>query len=241
MATCCEAGTDSVTNTVTSVTIAIMNTAEKVEIIPAINTEMFDEVERRVRLVEPYSSWVHLDIADGTFTKNTIWHDARDLVGFRTPLKIEAHLMVRDIDTRIAEWLQAPIARIIFHLEAGHDPNVVIAQCRKAGKQVGLAIVPDTSWIQLQPYWDRVDLVQTLGVHPGLAGQEIQPETYEKIAHLRASCPSCTIEADGGMKVGTARRAALKGANIIVAASAIFGSEDIGQAIDKLKRDVAVN
>lgn len=215
----------------------IMNT---VEIIPAINVDTFDEVEQRVRLMEPYSKWVHLDVADGTFTKNTIWHDARDLMGLQTPLKIEAHLMIRDIDMRIAEWLQAPVDRIIFHLEAGHDPVFVIELCRKANKQVGIAIVPDTSWIQLQPYWDNVDLVQVLGVHPGLAGQAIQPETYEKIAHLRASCPSCTIEVDGGMQVGTARRAALKGANIIVAASAIFRSVDVGKAIEKLRKSVEI-
>lgn len=211
---------------------------QHIEIIPAVNVETFEKAEQRIRLVEPYSTWVHLDIADGAFTKNTIWHDARDLVGFHTSLKIEAHLMIRDIDIRIAEWLSAPVDRVVFHVEAGHDPDLVIQKCREAGKQVGLAIVPDTSWIQLQPYWDKVDIVQTLGVHPGLAGQEIQPETYEKIAHLRASCPSCTIEVDGGMKVGTARRAALKGANIIVAASAIFGSEDVGRAIEELKKDV---
>ena len=238
MATCCEAGTDSVTNTVTSVTIAIMDTAEKVEIIPAINTEMFDEVERRVRLVEPYSSWVHLDIADGTFTKNTIWHDARDLVGFRTPLKIEAHLMVRDIDTRIAEWLQAPIARIIFHLEAVKDADFVFAKCREAGKEAGLAINPETSWTRLYPYFGKADMFQILGVRPGLAGQKFNEEVLHKIEKVRKNCPSCIIESDGGMNEETALKAVRAGANLIAAASAIFNN-NIEESFRKLKSAVS--
>lgn len=217
-----------------------MDTAKKVAVIPAINAASFEEVLRNIKLVEPYSAWVHLDIADGTFTKNTLWHNAKDLIGLGTTLKIEVHLMVKDIDVRIAEWLEAPVDRIIFHLEAGHDPIFVVQRCRKAGKQVGLAIVPDTSWIQLQPYWNMVDVVQVLGVHPGLAGQTIQPETYEKIAHIRASCPSCIIEVDGGMNVDTARRAVFNGADIVVAASAIFGSKDVEKAIEELKKSADI-
>jgi len=205
------------------------------EIIPAVNTDSFEEVKRRIKLAEPFSKWVQLDICDGTFTKNTTWHNAGDLLAIETPLKIEVHLMVNDIEERIEEWLISQISRIIFHLETAKDPDFVIGKCREAKKEVGIAIGPDTSWTKLVPYFEKVSLFQILGVYPGLAGQKFQEECFDKIRHLRKECPECIIEVDGGMDKETAKKAVEAGANIIVAASAIFDSRDIKEAIEKLK------
>lgn len=205
------------------------------EIIPAINAEAFEEVKKRIKLVEPYTKWVQLDIADGTFTKNTTWHKAGDLLGLETSLKIEVHLMINNIEERLGEWLIAPVSRIIFHLETAKDPNFILEKCKKAGIETGLAIGPDTPWTKLVPYLDKINLVQILGVYPGLAGQEFQEDCFDKIRHLRKERPNCIIEVDGGMTKETARKAVEAGANIIVAASAIFDSEDIKKTIEELK------
>ncbi len=222
----------------------------KFDLIPAINTDSFEEVKRQIKLVEPFvnpavggASWVQLDIADGTFTKNTIWHSPEDLVGLETTLKIEAHLMIADIEERLENWLIAPIQRIIFHLETSKDPDFVIDECKKAGKEVGIAIGPDTPWTQLVPFLKKVDLIQILGVYPGLAGQKFQEDCFDKIRHLRKECPNCIIEVDGGMDKETAKKAIDAGANIIVAATAIFsakggpasGWDNIKKAIEELK------
>ncbi len=204
------------------------------EIIPAINTDSFEEVKRRIKLVEPYTKWVQLDIADGTFTKNTTWHNPQDLLGLETSLKIEVHLMIGDIEERIEEWLIASVKRIIFHLETVKDPDFVFGKIKEAGKEVGLAIGPDTPWTKLAPYLDKIDLIQILGVYPGLAGQEFQEDNFDKIRHLRKEQPNCIIEVDGGMNKETARKAVEAGANIIVAASAIFNG-DIKKNIEELK------
>lgn len=205
------------------------------EIIPAVNTDSFEEVKRRIKLVEPFSKWVQLDICDGTFTKNTTWHNAGDLLAIETPLKIEVHLMVNDIDQRMEEWLIAPVQRIIFHLETAKDPDFIIDKCKKAGKEVGIAIGPDTSWTKLVPYLKKVDLFQILGVYPGLAGQKFQEECFDKIRHLRKECPECIIEVDGGMDKETAKKAVEAGANILTAASAIFNAENVEKAIEELR------
>jgi len=214
----------------------------KFDLIPAINVDDFEEVEKRIKTVEPFvnpaaggAGWVQLDIADGTFTKNTTWHSSEDLVGLETTLKIEAHLMIADIEDRIENWLIAPIQRIIFHLETAKDPDFVIEKCREAKKEVGIAIGPDTAWTQLVPYFQKVDLIQILGVYPGLAGQKFQEECFDKIMHLRKECPKCIIEVDGGMDKETAKKVVDAGANIIIAASAIFDSKDIKEAIKELK------
>ena len=205
------------------------------EIIPAVNADSFEEVKKRIKLVEPYAEWVQLDIADGTFTKNTTWHEPANLLSIETPLKIEVHLMINDIEARIEEWLIAPVNRIIFHLEAAKDPDFVIEKIREAGKEVGIAIGPDAPWTKLAPYFEKIDLIQILGVYPGLAGQKFQEDCFDKIRHLRKECPQCIIEVDGGMDKETAKKALEAGANIIVAASAIFDSDDIKKAIEDLK------
>lgn len=206
-----------------------------IEIIPAINEEEFEEVEKKIRLIESYAKWVHLDVADATFTRNTLWHEPADLVGVKTPLLIEAHLMISDIEERIENWLSVNVKRIIFNLEASKDPDFIIDKCRQAGVEVGLSIGPDTPWTQIVPYLKKIDLAQILSVYPGLAGQKFIEEGFDKIVNIRKKCPSCVIEVDGGMNPETAKKAAEAGANIIVAASYIWGSGDIEKAINELK------
>lgn len=213
------------------------------ELIPAINADDFEEVKRRVRLVEPFSQkfgikYIHIDVADGTFTKNTIWHDPKDLVGFETIFDLEVHLMIADIDRRIDDWLFEPARRVIFHLEAARDPELAIQKCVAQGKEVGLALNPETSWIKTRPYWDMINLIQILGVTPGLAGQKMQSEIADKIRALRRACAECIIEVDGGVTAENAKGLVDAGANYIVAASAIFGAFDIKEAISNLKSKI---
>lgn len=203
-------------------------------IIPSINVDTFEEVKEKIRLVEPYVSWVHLDVADGTFTKNTTWHNDKDLNFLKTNLNIEVHLMINDIERWISDWLNPNIKRIFFHLSASHDPDFVIKKIKKAGVEPGIAISPDESWIKAVHYKNKVDAFQILGVHAGPAGQKATEETFERIKEMRKFCASCIIEVDGGMNEETIRKANKAGADIIVVASAIFNG-DIKKNIEKLK------
>lgn len=219
-----------------------------IEIIPAINAQTFAEVKEKIRLVEPYVSWVHLDVADGSFTEITLWHNAEDLLELQTPLFVEVHLMLDRIDERIDEWLKPIVRRIIFHREASQNPDVVIAACRASDIQPGIAIRPDSPVDTVLPYLSKVDLVQTLAVFPGPAGQSFRSETLQKITALHNACPLCPIEVDGGIDSKTAALAVRAGASLLVAASAIFslpvrqagassdGSEGIKNAIENLRR-----
>jgi ribulose-phosphate 3-epimerase len=204
-----------------------------IEIIPAINADSFEEVKKRIKLIEPFVDWVQLDVADGTFTKNTIWHNAQDLLELETLLNIEVHLMLSNIDRRINDWLLPNIKRIIFHISASDDPDFVINKCKEAGKEVGIAVGPDESLLKAMHYRSKVDMFQILGVCPGMPGQKIEEEAFERIKEMRKFCPSCIIEVDGGINKETAKRVVETGANIIVVASAIFNG-DIKKNIKEL-------
>ena len=220
------------------------------EIIPAINVPEWEEIVRRVKLIESFAEevdvdTVHLDVTDGTFTKNSYWHRASDLLNLKTPLKIEVHLMIgtsdNPIEERIAEWLMPErIFRAIMHVEAGHDIHLAIAKCREAGIETGVAIVPGSSWTRLAPYLDEVDLAQVLGVHPGLSGQMMQRDhVFDALSHLKTRSPrGGLIEVDGGVAPANARDLIEAGANVLVAGSAIFDADDPKEAIRLLQNSL---
>lgn len=208
-----------------------------VQVIPSINVRTFEEVQERVKKVEPYVKWCHLDVTDGIFSKHLTWHDPRDLPKLSTSQvdNFEAHLMVGEPERMIDKWLVRPIKRVIVHLEAVSDMDFIIKKCRDAGVEIGLAINPETFWGKLEPWFDKADMVQVLAVHPGPSGQQIQEDIYDKIIHIRKSCPRCIIEVDGGINPETAKKAVTAGANLVVAGAYIFNSVDVPGAIKLLR------
>lgn len=206
-----------------------------IEIIPSINVRTFEEVKERIKKVEPYVRWVHLDVTDGVFSKHLTWHDSRDLLNFETKLNVEVHLMVMEPEKIIDQWLVKPVKRVIVHLEVTKDLDVIIKKCREAGVEIGLAINPETFWGQLKPWFGKADIYQILAVHPGPSGQQIQEDIFEKISHLRQACSECIIEIDGGINPETAKKAREAGADLIVAGAYIFNNQDIKKAIEELK------
>lgn len=219
------------------------------QIIPAINAETFEEVEKKVRQVEPYVRWVHLDVADGTFTPNTLWHNAADLFVLKTPALIEIHLMLESPEKVIDAWIGAGAKRIIVHVETIKDFAYLKKRCDEAKVFLMLSIAPSTSWIKLAPFMkENVVSFQVLAVHPGVAGQrfiegnpwdaDFVESSYDAIRHIRELCSFCDIEVDGGVKPGVAKKCREAGANLFAAASSIFGAADVEKAIEDLKHNI---
>lgn len=207
-----------------------------VTIIPSINAPTFEEIQARIKKVEPYAEWCHLDVTDGIFSKHLTWHDPQDLPRLATPLAVEVHLMVMEPEQIINNWLISPIKRVIVHLEASHDLEFVINACRKADIEIGIAIRPDTFWGALEPWISKIDLVQVLAVNPGPSGQMMSPDSVEKVRHLRIACSHCMIEVDGGINAQTISDVSDAGADIVVAGSSIFSAENIKEAIEELRK-----
>lgn len=206
------------------------------EIIPAINTDTFEDVLARLKKIETLAEWVHIDVADGTLTPNVIWHHAPELLGVATPLKIEVHLMLDHIDVCYQEWLLPTVARLIIHAEASHDPSLVIDKIKQAGKEVIMGIMPETHWEKTRPFWNKINGILLLSVSPGYAGQKMNDNTIEKIKALHEACPRCIIGVDGGVNAENAKELVSAGAERLAAASAIWKQDDIVSAIKDLKK-----
>ena len=206
-----------------------------IQVIPAINAETWEEVLAKIKLVEPFTEWVHIDVADGSFTPNKLWANPLDLSTFETNLKIELHLMLSRPEDHLSTWFSDPVRRIIVHCEATEDMPRVIRECHAERREVGAAILPDTIWTNLEPFADEVDLFQLLAVNPGFSGQEFQPHILEKIRNIRGKYPNKNIEVDGGINPETAKSCVAAGANILVAASYIFNHKNPKAAIQELR------
>ena len=208
-----------------------------VEIIPSINALTFAEVQEQIAKVEPYVSWCHLDVTDGVFSKHETWRNPQDLALLKAKLNAEVHLMVEEPEEILGQWLVEPIKRVIMHLEAMRDPDLVIRKCHEAGKEVGFAIRPDTPWSLLVPWCGKIDMALILRVSPGASGQAAASDMLGEIRHIREACPGCIVEIDGGVTIRNARKISEAGAGLLVAGSAIFASGDIGGAISALRRE----
>ena len=185
----------------------------------------------------------HMDIMDGHFVPNLTFGPPV-IACLRKALPnsfIDCHLMV----TEPAKWVQplkeAGASQFTFHLEStlpSNDVNEMIQIIRDAGMKVGIVIKPGTPVEDLFPYIESIDLVLIMTVEPGFSGQKFMPDMMSKVQLLREKYPTLHIQVDGGLSPETIDQAAAVGANVIVAASAIFGAPDRKAVIDTLRAGV---
>jgi ribulose-phosphate 3-epimerase len=195
----------------------------------------------QVRLVEPFADVIHVDVMDGRFvppiTFGPLVVAALRRVTTRT---LHGHLQVAAPETLFDELAAVGMDVVSFHLEAVEDPAPVIAKARGAGLRVGLAVSPETPVRDALPHLEGLDDVIVMSVHPGWAGQPFIPESLAKVHDMRAELVRrglyADVEIDGGISAANARRALDAGANVLVAASAIFQAADIGGAARELAR-----
>ncbi|MDP3963663.1 MAG: hypothetical protein Q8Q39_04150 [bacterium] len=207
------------------------------EIIPSINHSDPDEIRRRIRLVEPYVQWVHVDVSDGIFASTKIFNDPAALYDFKTPLNIELHLMIDKPEDHLDAWLKTAAKRFLVHSESTRRFNEISQRLGEEGRQVGLALNPETSEDAYDPYAVITPYVLILGVTPGPSGQVMQPHIIQKVMRLRHNHPDCIIEVDGGvsLKRDTARQALRAGANALCCGNEIFSSSAAGVVITRLQ------
>ncbi|MFH0907115.1 MAG: ribulose-phosphate 3-epimerase [bacterium] len=206
-----------------------------IEIIPTIIAKDFQEIKDKTKKVEPYVDWVQLDVMDGRFVDNLTWNEPDDLKDFKTDLKLEAHLMVKNPENIINDWIESGVQRIIFHIESTNQSEQIIKKIKGAGLEVGLAINPETPIQVVDNFINQLDLVLIMTVYPGQGGQAFLRDTLAKIKDLRDKYKDVNIEVDGGINLEIAPKVIQAGANFLASGSAIFNNNDIEQTIKKLK------
>ena len=174
---------------------------------------------------------IQLDFMDGQFVKT---HSLDFDIPLPNNFHFEAHLMV----VNPKKWLHTlpkKIEKVIIHFESSEDVDEVIKEARYLGKNVFLAINPNTPVESINPYLRDIEGVLIMSVEPGQYGAKFIPETLRKISHLKKIRNDLIVEVDGGMNPITARQAYLAGADIIAVGSFIINSEDAGKSIKELE------
>lgn len=206
-----------------------------IEIIPAILTNSPEEFEKAVRLIEPYATRAHLDIADGIFVPNETIKGYQEVNLVSTGLMFDVHLMVEDPISHIRLWENDKADRFIVHIES-ININEAIKILKNRNKEVGLAINPDTPSEMLEPLIASVDFVQFMTINPGFQGRDFIPQVIEKIKSFHKGHPTIPIAVDGGINLATAADAVKAGATILVSGSFVLKSGNVGKAIEELKK-----
>jgi ribulose-phosphate 3-epimerase len=171
--------------------------------------------------------WVHIDVMDGHFVPNlTMGPLIVAACKKATTLPLDVHLMVDKPERLIDHFAQAGADWLTVHVETCPHLHRTLQQIRDAGCRPGVVINPGTPTYAIFPVLHMVDLVLVMSVNPGYSGQVHLPEVLPKISEIRQELnrvnPSGLIEIDGGITEGTAPAAIKAGADILVAATAIF-------------------
>ena len=193
-----------------------------------------------VKLLGADADLIHIDVMDGHFVPPlTIGPAVVAALRPHTDLPLHAHLQVEAPEGLIDDLARAGTDAVSFHLEAVDDPVPLHRKIRGAGMRTGVAIVPETPAEAVFPDLDELDHLVVLAVHPGFAGQTFQPEALAKIESLRAEIDrrglDVQVHLDGGVNLQTAASCVGAGADVLVAASAIFGSDDPAGAARELR------
>ena len=188
---------------------------------------------------------VHFDVMDNHYVPNlTIGPmvcEALRKHGVSAP--IDVHLMVKPVDRIIPDFVNAGASIITFHPEASEHIDRSLALIKEQGCQAGLVFNPATPLSHLDYVMDKLDVILLMSVNPGFGGQSFIPATLDKLRQVRqrieASGYDIRLEVDGGVNINNIAEISAAGADMFVAGSAIFNSNDYAQTIAEMRAQIA--
>ncbi len=207
------------------------------EIIPALLSNDIEEIKNNLSKLEGLVDWAQIDIMDNKFVPN-ISITVKDLIGVKTDLRLEAHLMILNPEKVLKDCEDAQVKRVFFHFEAVDDVDFVLEQMKNYGFEKGIAINPETPISKIEPYLDEIDSVLFLSVNPGFQGQGFIESVLEKVRELRSISPSTKIEIDGGIKAENIKKVSDAGVDYIVAGSAVLKGGDVEGNLRRLREEI---
>ncbi|MBI4118370.1 MAG: hypothetical protein HY455_02475 [Parcubacteria group bacterium] len=225
-----------------------------VEIIPALLEKEYTEIEHKASLVRGLVPTLQIDVMDGVFAPDVSWpYEDGKQAGFERLLEgdvplpfweafqYEIDLMIQDPEEDISEWIKTGASRIIVHVESTKNLEEIVGTYGALSGfaeslELGLALSIGTPNDILEPYIDRVSVVQFMGISQiGFQGQPFDERVLGKMRDLRAAHPDVTISVDGGVSLKNAPGIIAAGANRLVSGSAIWKSGNPEESIKKFK------
>jgi len=215
----------------------------RIIVAPSILAADFSKLADEVRATEKAGAdWIHCDIMDGHFVDNISFGPAIvDLVRKQTKLPLDVHLMIEHADHYVPRFVEAGANSITVHVEpeAKHDVEKTLRQIRENGCRAGLSLNPATPFELVDPFLDKIDILLVMTVHPGFGGQSFRAEQMEKVKRAaqwnKSREHKIDIEVDGGINAETAPLSIQNGANVLVAGTSIFHTQDYAEAIRELR------
>lgn len=210
-------------------------------IAPSILSADFAKLGEEIKAIDSAGADViHVDVMDGHFVPNiTIGPLIVKAIRPYSKLPIDVHLMIENPDQYIKDFIDAGADWISVHVEEGYHLDRTINLIKGFGKKAGVVLNPATSLDCIRYILPELDYVLLMTVNPGFGGQSFIEYCKDKIKTLRKIIDdeklSCKIEIDGGVKASNIRELKECGADIFVAGSAVFKSEDYGKTISEMK------
>lgn len=214
-----------------------------IKISPSILSADFSNLGDEInKVVHAGADMVHIDIMDGHFVPNLtlgapIVADLRKV----TNTVFDVHLMVSNPQDYVIPFAKAGADILTFHVEAAPHMHRIIQTIKENNMKVGVALNPGTSLSTIEEILPDVDMILLMTVNPGFGGQKFISNVLNKIEKLKTIICNrnltIDIQVDGGINESTAKEVIQKGANVLVAGSAIYGAKDIAQMIANLKNN----
>ncbi|RJQ56427.1 MAG: ribulose-phosphate 3-epimerase [Actinobacteria bacterium] len=185
--------------------------------------------------------YIHVDVMDGHFVDNlTMGPVIFEALARLTPLPLAAHLMIENPERYAGRFVEAGAGSLSFHVEAQAYPRRLLAHVRSLGDiQTGIAINPATPVDAVGYLLDLLDFLLIMSVEPGFSGQEFIETSVDKIEEARRLVDArrlpVRIAVDGGISAENAADVVRAGADTLVVGSAIFGADDVCEAVEELK------
>jgi ribulose-phosphate 3-epimerase len=211
-----------------------------VQISPSILSADFARLADEAAAVAGAADWLHVDVMDYHFVPNlTLGLPVVKALRKHTSLPLDCHLMIDDPDRWAPSYAEAGVGSVTIHAEASHAPVRTLRTIRAAGARAGLALNPGTA---VEPYEDllpEIDMLLLMTVEPGFGGQAfldmVLPKLRRARAMVRRNNVSVWLQVDGGVTSDTIERCAQAGADVFVAGSAVYDSDDPERAIQALR------
>lgn len=210
-------------------------------IAPSVLAADFSNLQRDFDMINSSrADWYHVDVMDGSFVPNISF--GMNIVKTMKKMAqkpLDVHLMIDNPDQYLEAFKDAGADVLTVHYEACTHLHRTLSAIRALGMKAGVAINPHTSVHLLEDVLEQTDLVCIMSVNPGFGGQKFIYQTLAKIKALKARIIernlSTLIEIDGGVGLQNAEEILKAGADVLVAGSSVFKSEDPIDTIDRLK------